>query len=215
MHSVVKRKSTYYFRQRIPKDVRRHFPCAEIIHSLHTGLYRQAKSLAIGELRELEKVFMTIRAGVLTEVEIEKLVDKYKREQLSKSEALMDTLLTVDGGSVKSARKTLLEYHKEQTGIAKDVLLDLRGLEEMTVHTAQSLLGITREDGDDVVGGINIDSYGAEFKNLCRAVALANKEIFETLVERNESGDSEYDRKERAKPKCKTLQELIAQYEQV
>jgi hypothetical protein len=143
MHSIVRRNCVYYFRQRIPGDVLKHFGAREIIRSLHTSSYNQAKSLAKPMLGELERVFMTIRAGVLTDEEIEKLVDRYKQKQLAKSDALMDTLLTVDGGSLKSARKSLLEYHKEQAEVAKDVLLDQRGLEELTVHTAQSLLGIS------------------------------------------------------------------------
>jgi hypothetical protein len=82
MLSIVKRSSVYYFRARIPSDVRKHFPFAEITRSLHTRLYRQAKSLARGKLGELEKVFMKIRSGLLTNDEIIKLVDKFKREQL-------------------------------------------------------------------------------------------------------------------------------------
>jgi|GEM_PF-2853310 len=44
MLSIVKRQSVYYFRVRIPADVRKHFPAGEIMKSLHTRLYRQAKS---------------------------------------------------------------------------------------------------------------------------------------------------------------------------
>lgn len=213
MLSIVKRNEVYYFRQRVPVDMRKHFRCAEVVRSLHTGLYRQAKSLARGKLGELERVFMTIRSGVLTEDEIVLLIDKYKREQLSKSESFMDALQEVDGSNIKDARALLSEYWSDEVQAAKDVLLDQRGMNELVVGVAHNLLGTPHkqllEQGED---GVNIASYSPEFKSLCRAVALANKEIYDTLIQRNETGDSEYDRQERAKPKSKTLGELIAEY---
>jgi len=100
MLSIVKRNAVYYFRIRVPVDMRKHFPSAEIVRSLHTGLYKQAKSLARGKLGELERVFMTIRSGVLTDDEITKLVEKYKREKLSKYEDWLDTVQSKGYGKI-------------------------------------------------------------------------------------------------------------------
>lgn len=202
MLSIVKRNSVYYFRQRIPTDMRKHFHAVEIVRSLRTKLYRKAKSLAAGKLGDLERVFMTIRSGVLTDDEIVLLVDKYKREQLAKSEVVMDTLMACSGGNMKATRMALTEHFGGEAQTVKDVLLDLRGMDELVVHTAHILLN---ERGAD---GVNIASYSPEFKSLCRAVALANKEINNTLIQRNETGDSDYDRAEIARRR--TVEEVLS-----
>jgi hypothetical protein len=98
----------------------------------------------------------------------------------------------------------LAKYSPEQLEEAKDVLLDLRGRNEHVVDTALRLCGEKGWDGES-----NFDDR-TDFRELCRNIALANKEIYETLIQRNETGDSEYDRTERSKPKCKTLKELIS-----
>lgn len=207
MLSIIKRNSVYYFRVRVPADVRKHFPAGEVVRSLHTGLYRQAKSLARGKLGALERVFMTIRAGVLTDDEIQKLVEKYKREWLDKSETDVDQLAAGWGSSYKDGRQMLAEVWTDQEDLHKHYLLNERGLDEQTVYTALELIGKKPKEE-----GIYPDEFTPEFKKLCRAVALANKEVYTTILERNETGDSAYDRQERAKPKSKTLKELMAQY---
>lgn len=224
MLSIVKRSSVYYFRARIPSDVRKHFPFAEITRSLHTRLYRQAKNLARGKLGELEKVFMKIRSGLLTNDEIIKLVDKFKREQLDYDTVVMDEIVenyntppseddlqwmdedeyTGDGtSSVKGFRELAVKLQHRMRQEASDNLLDMRGMDKVTVGIASRLSE-----------GYVVSKESQEFKNLCRAVALAKKEICDTLIQRTETGDSDYDRQERAKPKSKTLKELITIYHQ-
>lgn len=219
---LFKRNSTYYFRLRIPSDVRKHFPFAEITRSLHTQLYRQAKSLARGKLGELEKVFMKIRSGILSDDEIIKLVDKYKRENLAHDTVVMDEIVesyhtlpseedlqwmdedeyTDDGtSSVKGFRALLARLQHRLRQDASDNLLDMRGMDASTMQIASRL-----------VHGQQVDKDSQEFKNLCRAVALANKEMYETMIQRTETGDSDYDRHERTKPKSKTLKDLITIY---
>lgn len=151
---------------------------------------------------------MSIRSGALTEAEIVRLVDKYKREQLDKSQSNLDVLQEKRGGSFRDTRKVLTGFYDRKKDETTDTLLDLRGMEESTVYTAYSLL---REQPPS--DGVNVDSYSAEFKGLCRAVALANKEIFTALQQRNETGDSDYDRAERANPRGITLGTLIDLYQ--
>jgi len=206
MRYLEKIGGVYRVRFRIPKDLKKYFAQAEIRHSLHTGRFAQAKPLLYGLLAETERIFAMIRSGILDDGDIAKMVEKYKREHLATYDVLMDSLAASGGSNVKVARADLSEHFTGCLHAANNILLDNRGLEELTVHVAHSLL---KERGED---GVNIASYTPEFKSLCRAVALANKEVYSTLIERNETGDSEYDRAERAKPRSKTLKELIATY---
>lgn len=226
MLSIVKRNSVYYFRIRIPADVRQYFPSAEIMKSLRTQLYRQAKGLARKELGALEKVFMAIRSGVLTEDEIVRLVAKYKREQLGFHDRLMDDCVAAyhaqptpedlewmdedeigelqEGeapASVRGFRKLLLDIQQDMQQKAADRLLDMRGMDELTMRTARH-----------IIKQYSVDQESDEFKSLCRAVALADREICDTLIQRTATGDSDYDRQERERPRSKTLKELIELY---
>jgi hypothetical protein len=45
MSALVKFDKTYYFRLRVPADLRKHFPSGEIVRSLRTERFQQAKSL--------------------------------------------------------------------------------------------------------------------------------------------------------------------------
>lgn len=74
MLSIVKRKSTYYIRMRVPVDLRKHIPCRELVRSLHTGLYRQAKSLARVKIGVIESTFTLLRSNVLTPAMIQAVV---------------------------------------------------------------------------------------------------------------------------------------------
>lgn len=206
MSALLKRNDTYYFRLRIPKDIQKYFPRPEIVKSTHTTKYTQAKGLVRKLLGKTEELFTMLRSGVLTDDEINRLVEKYKREQLAKGEEIFDIVQGRAGENIKDLRAILGEHYAEALDTKKDILLNARGMEQLTVHTAHSLL---QERGQE---GVNIASYTPEFKNLCRAVALANKEVYTTLIERNETGDSEYDRQERAKPKSNLLSEAIAAY---
>ena len=75
MSALLKRNDVYYFRLRIPKDIRKFFPRPEIVKSTHTKKYTQAKGLVRGLLGKIEGLFMVIRSGVLTDVEINRIVD--------------------------------------------------------------------------------------------------------------------------------------------
>lgn len=74
---LVKRSSVYYFRLRIPKDVKLYFNRTEIQRSLSTSNYRLAKSLAIIQLADAERVFTMIRSKSLTLPLVHKMVQEY------------------------------------------------------------------------------------------------------------------------------------------
>ena len=66
MPALAKIKDMYYFRLRIPKDLRKFFPRPEIIKSTHTRKYTQAKGLVRGLLGKTEELFMVTDYAVVT-----------------------------------------------------------------------------------------------------------------------------------------------------
>ena len=66
MSALAKIKDMYYFRLRIPKDLRKFFPRPEIIKSTHTKKYTQAKGLVRGLLGKTEELFMVTDYAVVT-----------------------------------------------------------------------------------------------------------------------------------------------------
>lgn len=82
MSALVKIKEIYYFRLRIPKDVRIFFPYPEIKKSTHTSKYTHAKSLARGLLGKAEELFMVIRSKSLDDAAIFKIVREFVESTL-------------------------------------------------------------------------------------------------------------------------------------
>lgn len=65
MSSVVNRNGHYYFRLRVPKDLKHYFHRIEFFKSLHTVKYPEAKSLARCLLGHSERLFMMLRSKTL------------------------------------------------------------------------------------------------------------------------------------------------------
>jgi len=77
MSALLKRNDTYYFRLRIPKDIRKFFPRTEIVKSTHTKRYSQAKGLVRGLLGKTEALFMVIRSKSLDDVAVSKIIREF------------------------------------------------------------------------------------------------------------------------------------------
>jgi hypothetical protein len=82
MQSLTRINDVYYFRLRVPKDVRRHFPRPEIVKSTHTKKYAQAKGLVRGLLGKTEGLFMVIRSKTLDDDGIAKIVREFVESTL-------------------------------------------------------------------------------------------------------------------------------------
>jgi hypothetical protein len=76
MSAMTKINDTYYFRLRVPKDVKEYFPRPVIVKSTHTKKYIHAKSLVRVMLGKLEDVFMTIRSKVLDDAACQYVIFK-------------------------------------------------------------------------------------------------------------------------------------------
>ncbi len=91
-HSVnlYKIKETYYFRLRIPKDLKCWFSSHDIKRSLRTKVLTSAKRLVILWAAKTEKLFTTIRAGLLAGImkgkQIKKLINDYIRYTLKQDD---------------------------------------------------------------------------------------------------------------------------------
>lgn len=82
MKGLVRIGGRYYFRQRVPKDLRQHFPMAELKRSLQTSRYRTALSLAKQLVATTEQLFMVIRSKVLDDALIKRMVAVFLKSKL-------------------------------------------------------------------------------------------------------------------------------------
>jgi hypothetical protein len=75
---------TYYFRCRVPSDLRIYFPGkGELKRTLRTKSLTDAKRLIKLWSAKAEKTFMMIRSGMLTTEQIKRLAEDWKRETLN------------------------------------------------------------------------------------------------------------------------------------
>ena len=74
---MVKKKTGYFFRLRFPKDVAGYFGRTEIIRSLHTRRYSEAKRLVTSYAAKAERVFTMVRSGTLDDEMIKKIVNEF------------------------------------------------------------------------------------------------------------------------------------------
>jgi hypothetical protein len=94
MSAMTKINDTYYFRLRVPKDVKEYFPRPVIVKSTHTKKYIHAKSLVRVMLGKLEDVFMTIRSKVLDDAAIYKIVQEFVESTLEQNYDTIDDVMS-------------------------------------------------------------------------------------------------------------------------
>ena len=81
MTYLYKRGNIYYFRIAVPRALRDRIPQREILKSLHTRYYDQARQLALPLLRRVEHLFAAIRSGTMTHDEIRKAIAAFITRQ--------------------------------------------------------------------------------------------------------------------------------------
>lgn len=87
MTYLYKRGSIYYFRMSVPQDLRDQIQLREIIKSLRTHYYNQARQLVTPLLREVELLFGCIRSGLMDQNQIKQALSALLREQQSAMKA--------------------------------------------------------------------------------------------------------------------------------
>src|SRR5665648_315982 len=93
---LLKRDGRYYFRIRVPLDLRRWFgPRGEIKISLKTNSYNDAKNLARVWIYRGERLFTQLRSAMLTDDQIKRLVADYLDETLGESAVWVLSLIHI------------------------------------------------------------------------------------------------------------------------
>src|SRR5512134_3431479 len=172
---LLRRDGRYYFRIRIPLDLRRWFgPREEIKKSLKTNGYNDAKSLARAWLYRSERLFTRLRSAMVTDDQIRQLVTDYLDETLSESEETRlggEGLYADDGEgehgtSVIDTDLILLEDRTEKLA---------RGEYESVSHVADYLLK---------KAAIAVDKGSLEYRKLCRETLKVVIEAMKIEIER-------------------------------
>ena len=86
MSYLVKVSGHYYFRVRVPRELRAVFKRREIRKALKTKQLKNARSLAKVLSYETERIFTLVRCGVLADEQVEKIVQSFLRDTLSNFE---------------------------------------------------------------------------------------------------------------------------------
>ena len=135
---LLQRSGHYYFRCKIPLDIRPWFAGrGEIKKSLRTTNWASACSLARVQSFHAERIFTLIRSGTLTEEQIRQLVDDYTEQTLMEMEEAR-----AQGGFLPRDREDLgdmLDAHSFLLEGAKEALAmgNIKEVEHIAQHLIQ------------------------------------------------------------------------------
>lgn len=222
MLGLVKIRDMYYFRLRVPHDVKQWFPSPVLKKSLKVRKFDLAKRLARGLLGESERVFTMIRSKTLDAAGIQKIIADFMESVLElKYDAAEDVL----DESQDIMQEIYAESHKDavdkvrRRGRSKPATSTFASDAVCCSATFEpSMLPFTHIPADHLceTAGYAVDPSSPEFKMLLHQLAIAKRDIIDTLQERLDTGDSTYDKKARekeaAKPKSHTLNEALQAY---
>lgn len=169
-------RAVYYYRRRVPDDIRHYFPYPEIRLSLKTGNQRFARSLMRGLLGKTEKLFLQIRSGMLSESMIQNLVMDFITESLGRREEVRKDMDSVE-------HEMLSDWANEVTGdvSASHPQMLARGqIGGYPAVRARELLQAKQ---------IAFDEQSPVFRLLCRELLVAEQKIADTDVRRLVHGD--------------------------
>ena len=202
MLSVFKRNAVYYFRLRVPSDIRKYFPSAEIVRSLHTHLYRNARSLAACKLGELEKLFMAIRSNTLSEAAILKMTTEYLSDGVSRFEEarLLMSPSDEDHEAIHAYKEKLILKNMERLGKG-------RASKSSTI-THNVDLALLRNQ-------IDISKDTPDYKLLCDRFLKTEIELNKIIIEHLKGNyETDYDNRGKDHRLGGTLKELLYLYHQ-
>lgn len=208
MQSLVKLNGIYYFRLRVPHDVKEWFPYPTLKKSLRVKRYDLAKGLVRNLLGKSERVFSMIRSKTLDANAVQKIVADF-----------MESVLEL---KYDSAEDTLYESYEIMQDIYSDSQKATVDAVKRRKEVGLSDLPFTALNADYLCTSAGYEPIPntPEYKMLVHQLSIAKRDIIATLQERLDTGDSKYDieqrkRKEKEleeRSKSDTLSTLIASY---
>jgi integrase len=184
---LLRRDGRYYFRIRVPLDLRKWFgPRGEIKKSLKTNSYNDAKSLAQVWIYRGERLFTQLRSAMLTDDQIKQLVTDYLDETLNESEEMR-----LGGGRLFAD-----DGEGEQGTSVIDTHLTL--LSDRVENLARGEYGAVSSVADYLLekAGIAVDKGSREYQKLCRETLQVVIEAMKIEIERMKGNyDNWYDRR--------------------
>ena len=217
---LVKRNKTYYLRVRVPLDMVKHFRSGEIVRSLKTGNYKQAKGLAVGILGKLQEVYTMARSKVLSDEVIQQIIKNLVDTTLSFAEKCRTQggFSSADGKHINSnavAELSALAVHdgKSDGGTSYD---DATEILQDTIKELTDRIRYRNFDTDRVDELLraesitDVDKRSNEYQTLCREHLKAWQFINQVELERNNGNYANpYDIELRARPKSNKLSEVL------
>lgn len=182
MTGLVRRRGHYYIRLRTPNDLLHVFKTREIKKSLHTTNLKHAKTLAINQLYQLEKLFTLARCGMLTDEQINQIVTNF----------LANSLQNFEESRAKSIDETQDSILIEKLVKAYEIMRahDIEGLKFGNTEGIQGWL-----DGTLETQGVLIDKQSLDYKKLCREMLKARIQFWTIEIERLRGNyNNDYDR---------------------
>lgn len=223
MFYLTKIGKKYYFRLRVPFDVIPYFGQREIRRSLGTTRFKKAKSLLTQHSAQVERIFVMIRSGVLTNEQIKKIVNEYLDRGVSLFEAQRN--------NEKIFNDAEQQDHVSDHGNRLDQIIESdSGLEILTEarmaisEDAKKQMARRKGPAYPLItdfadffleqNSIQLDRDSVEYQKLCNELLKADLRL-RAIISAHINGDyeTEYDVALRDRKKSCTLSELIALYE--
>lgn len=137
---LIKVNSTFYYKAKVPVDLRQHFPCSFIKKSLRTKDIRAAKTMLVAFEYKTHRTFSLIRSGMLPDEVVKQVVSDIVpvkgKQEVTKGKVLADII-----PAYSEAKKTEWtdKTKMEVTGVFK-LLNDLIGDVEISTITRPMVL---------------------------------------------------------------------------
>ncbi len=191
---LFKRNSVYYFRLNIPQDIAPYFSCREIWKSLRTNNYKSAKITITKLLYVTEQLFLHVRSGMYSDIQIRQLVKDYLHAYLNRCESIRSIAMVKYKGEEQEQilGATDAQVIVDTSVSAIDVLIESSKRKLLL----NDFTGISvRIDWFLKAKDLEIDKGSVEYTTLCREILKAEIEALKVERERMSGNyDNQYDK---------------------
>lgn len=183
-HSVhlLQRNGTFYFRVRIPADLKHHFQRNELKKSLRTKSLTSARRMVKLWGGRTEHIFTLMRSGMLTNTQIKQLVEDYiafalEQNDAERLEAGTDHTEVVENDDRLIRVSSRALFNPEQEQVVEDL--------------ENNSYGYVSKRLDEFLSEVNleVDKESIQYKQLCRDIALAHIQKIHDIDCQRDMGD--------------------------